>query len=137
MDEYADDSWWYNFKGSPILRNYLLGLLGALVVFAATGVYVKYFDTPKREKIGKQLLSATADEVTQQLGQPYRQLDANTFNKKTAAQAVEGKPVSNADVTAYGNVWLYKDTTYGYRTVFFDRSNHVEHIASTYWVAAP
>jgi hypothetical protein len=137
MDEYTDDSWWHSLKDIPIVRNYLWALIAGVIGFCAAGVYVTFFDAPREAKARAQLVSATTNEVTQQLGAPDRQFDAKTFNLKKNAAAADGRPLSNSDVTANGDVWLYKDSSFRYQTVFFNSSNRVERIVNTYWMDPP
>jgi hypothetical protein len=85
------------------------------------------------------LQSATTNQVVAALGEPIKRVAAETFNTRAKQMAQEGYPVSNADTTAKGFVWLYPDggNTPGihrYKTIIFDDTSHVTGIYSTFWV---
>ena len=101
--------------------------------------YVHFFSGPAREKLVAKLQAATTNEVVAALGQPVRQVEADTFNARAKDMAQEGYPISNADTTARSFVWLYpdgKETTgvHRYLTVIFDQNRHVSGVYSTFWV---
>jgi hypothetical protein len=108
-----------------------------LVALVAAGIYIRFFSAPRQEQLARTLQQAPASEVVKRLGKPTRELDASSFNALKHTMAENGTPLSNADMMAQGKVWLYKDTTYGYMTVFFDANNCVAKVANTYWLTAP
>ena len=94
-------------------------------------------------KIVAQLQSATTNQVIAALGQPYKQMDVEGFNARVNAMAQEGFPISNADMTPHGGVWLYFDSEVKgtsarrYMTIFFNETNRVAKVETTYWMQAP
>ena len=114
-----------------------------IVAFLVSGAYVKFFSEPARQKVVAKLQSAKTNEVIAALGQPYKQVDAASFDARAREMAQEGLPISNADMTARGMVWLYPDggikntDVRNYRTVFFDESNQVVSVHTTYWAKDP
>jgi hypothetical protein len=114
-------------------------LIGGIIGFLIAGVYVTLFSAPAHKKMVAHLQSATTNEVVAALGQPIKQVAAETFNSRTQEMAREGYPVCNADTTARSFVWLYPDggNTAGvhrYMTVIFDETRHVSGVYSTFWV---
>ena len=118
-------------------------LIVVVVAFLAAGVYVTFFSEPARRKMVAKLQSATTNEVIASLGQPYKIVDATNFTARADEMAREGLPISNADMTARGMVWLYLDggikntDVRNYQTVFFDESNRVAGVYRTYWAKDP
>jgi hypothetical protein len=123
---------------SPWSRlNFKTHFLVVLVAFFGSGLYFKFVQQPKRAALVQALQQAPASEVVKRLGKPDKELDAATFNAKEEALADKGTPLCNNEVEAQGSVWLYKDTTYGYLTVFFDTNNYVAKVQNTYWMEGP
>jgi hypothetical protein len=119
--------------------NYKARFIGGISGFLIAGIYVTCFSGPAHKKMVAHLQSATTNEVVAALGQPIKQVPAETFNTRTKEMAQAGYPVSNADTTAKGFVWLYPDggNTPGihrYMTVIFDETSHVTGVYSTFWV---
>jgi hypothetical protein len=118
-------------------------LIVVVVAFLASGVYVKFFSQPAEKKMVAKLQSATTNEVVASLGVPFKSVDASNFTARAEELAREGTPISNADMTAKGVVWLYADggikntDVRNYRTVFFDENNRVSGIYKTYWAKDP
>jgi hypothetical protein len=118
-------------------------LIITLVAFVGAGLYVTFFSEPSRKRLLAKLQSATANEVINSLGQPYKIVDGPDFTARAKERADQGVPVSNADMTAKGKVWLYRDgkLKYGdvrrYRTVIFDEGDRVTGIYSTFWSKDP
>jgi len=111
------------------------GIIGILAAF----IYVTFFSTPAQKKLVANLQSATTNQVVAALGQPIKRVEADVFNARAKEMAQEGYPVSNADTTARGFVWLYPDGknvagVHRYMTVIFDETNHVSGVYSTFWV---
>ncbi len=118
-------------------------LIVMVVGFLAAGVYVKFFSEPARAKMVAKLQFASTNEVVAAMGKPFKSLDAATFNARADEMAAKGLPISNADTTAPGMVWLYPDggikytDVRNYQTVFFDTSNRVVAVQRTYWAKDP
>jgi len=118
-------------------------LIVAVASFLAAGFYVTFFSGPAHKDLVAKLQTATTNEVFASLGQPYRIVDAATFTARADEMAREGYPVSNADMTARGMVWLYADggikntAVRKYQAVFFDGSNRVAAIYGTAWMKDP
>ena len=118
-------------------------LIVVVVAFLAAGVYVTFFSEPARKKMVAKLRSATTNEVIASLGQLYKIVDATNFTARANEMAQEGLPVSNADMTARGMVWLYPDggikntEVRNYQTIFFDESDRVYGVYRTYWAKDP
>jgi hypothetical protein len=112
-------------------------------MFVAAGVYVHFFSKPSHDKLVAQLQSATTNQVIATLGQPYKRMEAASFNARASAMAQDGFPISNADTTAHGMVWLYSEgkishTDVGrYTTVIFDAADHVAGVYTTFWSKEP
>jgi len=114
-------------------------LIGGVIGILISGIYVTFFSEPARKKMETHLQAATTNEVVAALGQPIKRVAADTFNNRAQEMAREGYPISNADTTARGFVWLYSDggNTPGihrYRTIIFDETSHVSGVYSTFWV---
>lgn len=114
-------------------------LVSGIIGILAAGIYVTFFSEPAHKKLVASLQLATTNQVVAALGQPVKQVDADTFNARAKAMAQEGYPVSNADTTARGFVWLYPDGknvggVHRYMTVIFDETSHVTGVFSTFWV---
>jgi len=115
-------------------------LIVFVVMFSAAGLYVHFFSGPAHDKLVAKLQSATTNEVVAALGQPARRVAAETFNARANEMAQSGFPVSNADTTARGFVWLYPEKNVAssdvrrYMTVIFDETSRVSGVYSTFWV---
>ena len=100
--------------------------------------FLTFISEPARKKLVAKLQSATANEVIASLGQPYKIVDATNFTAHANEMAQEGLPISNADMTARGMVWLYpgevsrNTDVRTYETVLFDKSNRVTGVYRTY-----
>ena len=118
-------------------------LIVVVVSCLAAGFYVIFFKEPARKKLVAKLQLATTNEVVAALGQPYKEVDAATFNARAKEMAEAGFPISNADMTARGIVWLYPDggikntDVRFYQTLFFDETNRVNRIYRTGWAKDP
>lgn len=113
--------------------------IGGMIGLLIAGVYVTFFSGPAHKKLEAHLQSATTNEVVAALGQPIKQVAAETFNTRAKEMAQAGFPISNADTTARGFVWLYPDggNTPGihrYMTIIFDETSHVTGVYPTFWV---
>ena len=113
------------------------------IAFAAAGVYVHFFSEPACQRIVAKLQAATTNEVAAALGRPFKIVEATNFTARADELSDEGFPISNADMTAEGSIWLYQDGRVGrtsvriYQTVFFNQSNRVCKIYRTYWAKDP
>jgi hypothetical protein len=119
--------------------NYKARFIGGIIGILISGIYVTFYSGPAHKKMEAHLQSATTNEVVTALGQPLKQVAAETFNARAKELAQEGYPVSNADTTAKGFVWLYLDGgntpgVHRYMTVIFDQTSHVTGVYSTFWV---
>jgi len=123
------------YKRMNFKARFIGGGIGILIAF----IYVTFFSGPADKKMQAHLQSATTNQVVAALSQPIKRVAADTFNTRAKEMAQEGYPISNADTTAKGFVWLYSDggNTPGihrYKTVIFDDSSHVSGVFSTFWV---
>src|SRR4051812_10875376 len=89
--------------------NLKLRLIVVAVAFLASGIYVTFFSEPARKAAVAKLESATTNEVISSLGRPYRIVDSANFAARANEMAQEGFPITKADTTARGMVWLYPD----------------------------
>lgn len=115
-------------------------LIVIVVAFLAAGVYVTFISEPAQKKQVAKLQAATTNEVISVLGKPSTIMEGTKFTRLANEMAQEGFPISNADMSARGMVWLYPDGVIKntdlrfYKTVFFDETNRVYAIYRTGWM---
>ncbi|HEX7654958.1 MAG TPA: hypothetical protein VF607_15725 [Verrucomicrobiae bacterium] len=118
-------------------------LLIALAIGVTIAIVKFHWQESSRQTLATQLLLADTNRVIALLGPPEKVLPADHFNERTLAQAKAGFPVSNADVTATNQVWLYADggikytQIRKYRTLFLDDGLHVTRELTTAWTQEP
>ena len=117
--------------------------MGGIIGILAAGIYVTFFSTPAHKKLVADLQFATTNAVMASLGQPYRIVEGTNFEARANEMAHEGYPITLADISTRGMVWLYEDgkirntTAHKYQAVFFNESNQVLRIEGTCWMKDP